>query len=115
MKLSKIHEGRYGLRTVAKIPPIAEGSGSLLDFSLKIKRLFTYKGAQSYAMARCLDGHLDANIKSAIFRNEAEAPGVAAQTTLKGTVIRSCAEGLSRKISKCSWAQRARRPRLRHW
>jgi hypothetical protein len=91
VKLKRIHTGRYGLEAVAKIPPIAGGSGSLLDFSLEVKRLFTYKGTQeSYAMARCPDGHLDADVESAIFKNEAKAPGVARTTTIKGTVIRPC-------------------------
>jgi hypothetical protein len=91
VKIKKIHMGRYGLGTVTKIPPIAGGSGSLLDFNLKVKRLFTYKGTQeSYAMARCFDGHLDASILSAIFKNEAKVPGVAPTTTLKGTLIRPC-------------------------
>jgi hypothetical protein len=90
VKLSKIHKDRYGLQAVAKIPPIAGGSGSLLDFSLKIKRLFTHKSTQeSYAMARCPDGHLDAEI-STFFKNEAKIPGVAPTTTIKGTVIRPC-------------------------
>jgi hypothetical protein len=92
VKLKKIHTGRYGLQAVTKIPPIAEGSGSLLDFSLEVKRLFTYKGTkESYAMARCFDGHLNADILSAIFKNEAKIPGVAPTTTLKGTLTRPCA------------------------
>jgi hypothetical protein len=91
VKLSKVHEGRYGLQAIAKIPPIDEGNGSLLEFSLKVKRLFTNKGTQeSYAMARCPDGHLDASILSAVFKNEAKIPGVPPTTTLKGTVIRPC-------------------------
>jgi hypothetical protein len=91
VKLKKIHTGRYGLQAIANIPPIADGNGSLLAFSLKVKRLFAYKGTQeSYAMARCFDGHLNANIISAIFKNEAKIPGVAPTTVLKGTVIRPC-------------------------
>lgn len=90
VKLSKVHKDRYGLQAVAKIPPIAGGSGSLLDFSLKVKRLFRYKGTQeSYAMARCPDGHLNAEIDT-LFRNEVKVPGVAPRTEIRGTVIRPC-------------------------
>lgn len=59
--VSKIHNGRYGLKTVAKIPKIAGGYGSPLSFSLKVGRKFTYKGKQqSYLLAKCPDGHLNA-------------------------------------------------------
>jgi hypothetical protein len=82
VKLRKIHAGRYGLGAISKIPPIAEGNGSLLDFSLKIKRLFTYKGKkQSYVSAKCPDGHFNANIISAKFEGG---------PTISGTVIRPC-------------------------
>lgn len=82
MKLRRVNEGRYGLRAVVPIPPIAGGSGSVLDFSVKIKRLFTYEGArQSYAMARCPDGHLNARLATA-FKDG---------TVMNGTLVRSCA------------------------
>ena len=62
VKLSKTHQGRNGLDAIATIPAIPD-QGSLLGFSLKIKRLFRYKGAQqSFAMARCLSGQLNASI-----------------------------------------------------
>jgi hypothetical protein len=81
VKLSTAHEGRYGLQAVTAIPPIADGSGSLLDFSLTIKRLFNYKGTKhSYATARCSDGQLAAQISTAF------ADGA----ILKGTVIKAC-------------------------
>lgn len=100
VKLRKTHHvGRYGLQAVAKIPPIADGSGSLLDFSLEVKRLFTYKDTQeSYAMARCPDGHLNAEI-STLFKNEAKVPGVASQTLMMGTVTRRCTPKGSRPIA----------------
>jgi hypothetical protein len=57
--VTKVHHGRYGLKTVAKIPKIAGGYGSPLSFSLKVGRKFTYKGKQqSYLLAKCPDGHL---------------------------------------------------------
>ncbi len=92
VKLRKIHKGphaagprhafvTYGLQAVATIPPIAGNEGSLLDFSIKIRRLFTYKGAkQSYALARCLDGHLSANIRNTFIGG----------TIISGTVTQPC-------------------------
>lgn len=59
--VSRIHHGRYGLKTVAKVPKIAGGYGSPLNFSVKVGRKFTYKGKrQSYLLAKCPDGHLQA-------------------------------------------------------
>lgn len=89
--IKKIHAGRYGLRTVSKVPVIAGGSGSVLSFDIKFGKTYTYNGKKmSYIMAKCPDGHFNANIKSAIFKNEAQTPGNAPQTMLKGTVIRPC-------------------------
>ncbi len=90
VEIRRIHEGRYGLRAVAKIPVIAGGSGSLLDFSLRLKRHFEYRGAQrDFAMARCPDGHLDAEI-STLFENEAKTPGVPPTTVTKGALVLPC-------------------------
>ncbi len=89
--LSKINQGRYGLQMVSKIPRIANGDGSLRDFTFKIKRLFTFNGAEkSYVSAKCPDGHLDASVERATFKNETKVPGIPSETTLKGTVIRPC-------------------------
>jgi hypothetical protein len=61
VKISKVHNGRYGTRWVATIPSIADGSGSVKKFSLNFFRMFTYKGKkQSFLLARCLDGRLKA-------------------------------------------------------
>lgn len=95
VRITTMHNGRYRLRAVAKIPRVAGGHGSLLDFHLKLKRLFAYKHAKhSYASAKCPDGHLDAEITS-LSRNETKMSGVPSQTTLKGTVIRPCTPKLS--------------------
>jgi hypothetical protein len=88
VKIVKIQKGRYGLQSVLKVPRILDGSGSLLDFSFKIKRRFEYKGTKrSYVMARCFDGRLQAQFPSATFNDET---GSGAKTTLTGTVIRPC-------------------------
>jgi hypothetical protein len=61
VQVSKIHKGRFGLKSVASIPKIAGGYGSVKEFSLTINRSFTYKGKkQSYLLAKCPDGHLNA-------------------------------------------------------
>jgi hypothetical protein len=88
--IKKVDRGRYGLHAVAKIPVVAGGSGSLLDFRLEVNRLFSYRGVQrSLATARCPDGQLDAQI-SALFKNEALTPGVPSATAMKGTVVLPC-------------------------
>jgi hypothetical protein len=65
VKVSKIHNGRYGLKSVATIPKIAGGSGSVKEFRLTFHRDFTYKGKkQSYFLAQCPDGKLQAHATS---------------------------------------------------
>jgi hypothetical protein len=54
VKIKKVRNGRYGLKSVASIPKIAGGSGSVTDFNLKISK----KGVLS---ARCRDGKLQAH------------------------------------------------------
>jgi len=61
VKIKKVHHGRYGLKSVATIPKIANGSGSVKSFDLTIGRTFTYKGKkESVLSARCSDGKLQA-------------------------------------------------------
>jgi hypothetical protein len=63
LKIKKVHNGRYGLKTVATIPKIAGGSGSVTSFSLKIDKKFTYKGKKvSVLTAKCPDGKLQAHV-----------------------------------------------------
>ncbi len=79
--VTKIHHGRYGLKTVARIPKIAGGYGSPLSFKLKVGRKFTYKGKrQSYLLAKCPDGHL-----------QAKGIGIfSGHLRLAGSLVRSC-------------------------
>lgn len=81
VKVSKIRKGRYGLKSVATVPKIAGGYGSPISFSLKVGRNFTYKGKkQSYLLAKCPDGHLNA-----------KGVGVFADgTRLAGSLVRAC-------------------------
>lgn len=81
VKISKIHNGRFGLKSIATIPKIAGGYGSVKEFSLTFHRDFTYKGKkQSYFLAKCPDGHLNAKATSYF------ADG----TRLTGSFVRSC-------------------------
>lgn len=54
VKIKKVHNGRYGLKSVATIPKIANGAGSVLKFNLTINK----KGV---LMAKCPDGKLQAH------------------------------------------------------
>jgi hypothetical protein len=61
VKIKKIHKGRYGLESIASIPRIAGGSGSVKSFSLTINKKYTFKGKKmSVLSAKCPDGKLQA-------------------------------------------------------
>jgi hypothetical protein len=91
VELTKIHKGRYGIHSVSKIPRVAGGSGSTISFKLKVQRTFQYKGkSQSYVQAKCPDGHFNANVVGAVFKDEDGIEPNTGTTTLKGTVIRPC-------------------------
>lgn len=62
VKIAKVKNGRYGIRSIASVPKIAGGSGSVTAFSLTFpKKLFPYKGGKhGYLLAKCTDGHFDA-------------------------------------------------------
>jgi hypothetical protein len=74
--ITKQRSGRYGLHTVSKVPVIAGGSGSVIDFDFTIN-----KNLGDYAMAKCPDGHLNARVTKAIFDDG---------TNGSGTFVRSC-------------------------
>ena len=81
VKIKKEHRGRYGLRSIATIPTIAGGSGSVTSFELTIGKTFTYKGKkQSYLQAKCASGSFAAEADS-IFADGTEA---------KGSIVRPC-------------------------
>lgn len=59
IEIQKVHDGRYGFKTVAKIPKIAGGYGTPIYGRLKIGREWKYKGKTlSYINASCPDGRL---------------------------------------------------------
>lgn len=81
VKIKKVKNGRYGLKSIAKIPKIAGGSGSVKTFNLKLGKKYTFKGKRMTVLsARCRDGKLQAKA-TAVF-----ADG----TRVTGGIIRTC-------------------------
>ncbi|MGA8746942.1 MAG: hypothetical protein WB507_13915, partial [Solirubrobacterales bacterium] len=79
--IERIHDGVYGYRTKATIPPIAGGAGVPVSGHLTIGRKWTFKGHHySYVNARCETGHLQA-------KGEFEFQG---GTFLTGEFLKSC-------------------------
>jgi len=61
IEIEKIHNGRYGFRTVANFPRIVNDYGSPISGRLTIGKEWKYKGETlSYANAHCADGRLQA-------------------------------------------------------
>ncbi len=73
VKIKKIHKGRFGLLSVASVPKIAGGNGSVRQFSLTI-------GKQKTLFAKCPDGKLQAHATSKF------ADG----TTVSAGIVRTC-------------------------
>jgi hypothetical protein len=81
IEIEKIRKGRYGFRTIANFPKIANYYGSPTYGRLTIGRKWTYKGRQlSFANAHCPDGRLQAR-GEVTFKNGDSA---------KGTFLRPC-------------------------
>jgi hypothetical protein len=81
IEIQRVNSGRYGFKTVAKIPKIAGGAGVPVYGRLKIGREWTYKGERlSYANAGCPDGRLQAK-GSFRFKDG---------TAVQGTLFRPC-------------------------
>jgi hypothetical protein len=59
VKITKEHKGPFGTHSIASVPKIANGAGSVTAFSLTFqKRLFPYKGKKhGYLLAKCANGH----------------------------------------------------------
>lgn len=83
VKISKEHNGRYGTRSVALVPKIAGGAGSVTAFTLTFqKKLIAYKGHKhGYLLAKCADGH---------FAAQAEAKFRDGTQIGPGKVVRAC-------------------------
>jgi hypothetical protein len=80
VKVKKIHNGRYGVKSVASVPKIAGGSGSVTAFDLKVGKTFTYKGKKvSVLTAKCPDGKLQGK-GTAVFADGTRATGEVVRT-----------------------------------
>lgn len=80
-----------GLHAIAKIPVIAGGSGSALNFRFTLGKTYRYQDKMvGFFEARCPDGVVKVRSERALFKNEAGTPGVAAQTVLKGGLSVPC-------------------------
>ncbi len=80
-----------GLHSVAKVPVVAGGSGSGMDFNFNLGKTYSYKGKKvGYFEARCPDGVFKVSSPKVLFKNEAQVPGVAPTTVLKGGVAVPC-------------------------
>jgi hypothetical protein len=73
VKIKKVHNGRYGVKSVTTIPKIAGGAGSTTDFNLTIDK----KGV---ILAKCPDGKIQAH-GTAVFEDGTRA---------SAEVIRTC-------------------------
>jgi len=81
VEIQKVNQGRYGFKTVAKIPKIAGGAGIPLYGQLTVNRKWQYKGKTlSFANAGCPDGRLQAKIQTR-FKDG---------TFLQGSVFKAC-------------------------
>jgi len=81
VEIQRVHDGRYGFKTVANIPKIVNGYGTPLSGRLSIGKTWQYKGKTlSYISAGCPDGHLQAKVQ-ANFKDG---------TFLQGTLTKPC-------------------------
>lgn len=81
IEIERIHNGRYGFRTVAHFPRIVNDYGSPTAGHLTIGREWTYKGRKhSYANAHCADGRLQAKTEFS-FKDG---------SVVEGTVFKPC-------------------------
>jgi hypothetical protein len=81
IEIQKVNKGRYGFKTVGKIPKIAGGAGIPLYARLTVGREWTYKGKKlSYVNAGCPDGRLQAQGEFT-FKDG---------TFLKGSIFKPC-------------------------
>jgi len=80
-----------GLHSVARVPRIAGGSGSVVDFRFKVGKTYTYKGNKvGYGEARCPDGVFKVHVPKLLFKNETHEAGVAATTNVSGSAAVPC-------------------------
>ncbi len=77
----KIKKSGSGLKSVTTVPKIANGAGSVTDFSLKIDKKYTYKGKKvSVLSAKCVGGKIQAHVITKFFDN----------SQLSADILRTC-------------------------
>lgn len=80
IEIQRINNGRYGFKTVADFPRIANDYGSPLYGRIKIGREWVYKGQRlSFANAHCADGRLQARAEFS-FKDGSSVRGTAFKT-----------------------------------
>lgn len=85
VKIKRIHNGRYGIKSIASIPKIAGGSGSVTSFSLSVDKKFIYRGKKvSVLTAKCPDGKLVAQGEAFFSDGTKAKAGVVRTCTPKG-------------------------------
>ncbi|HET7589050.1 MAG TPA: hypothetical protein VFK14_02525 [Solirubrobacterales bacterium] len=70
LKIKKHRHGRYGLKTIATIPKIAGGSGSVTSFNLKVDN------KKKVIYAKCPDGKLQAHATAKFANGEKVSAGI---------------------------------------
>lgn len=81
IEIQKVNAGRYGFKTVAKIPKIAGGAGIPLYARITVNRKWKFKGETlSFANAGCPDGRLQAKVQVS-FKDD---------TVLNGSIFKKC-------------------------
>jgi hypothetical protein len=77
----KITKSGSGVKSVTSVPKIANGAGSVTDFSLVIDKKFTYKGKKvSVLSAKCIGGKITANATAKFYDG----------SQLKAGIVRVC-------------------------
>jgi hypothetical protein len=85
VKIKKHHNGRFGTLSVASIPKIAGGSGSVTAFSLLIDKTVKYKGKSYHPIeAKCTDGKLQVHAEAKFVDGTKAATEVIRSCTPKG-------------------------------
>jgi hypothetical protein len=86
VKVTPEHKGPYGTHSVASVPKIAGGSGSVKAFNLTFsKHLFAYKGKKhGYLLAKCDDGSFVAEAETVFANGEKLGGKIARACTPKG-------------------------------
>ncbi len=80
-----------GLHSIARIPAIAGGAGSAIDFKFEVGKTFTRGGGRvGYFEARCPDGRFKVTSPKILFRNETGDPAFPSQTVLRGSFLVPC-------------------------